>query len=260
MVGVLADRGQSLQPLAVLDDNEVPQLLVLRAAGVAPGIYDAEEVVRCQRALLEAADHPLRLDGIPGVRQASSRWGVAAGSGVAPALADVDMPAAAAADSEAAGSISVRLPPARRMALTSVRTPPGSASIAENGCSRCGSLAAGVARAMASAAAGSSAPPSFQAKNRAIAPRYAANSYSQLCWAPGRTRISMSSAVGSSSRARRALRSSRPRWLIGTTRSSSPWMSRTGPLYVAIARVAETERTVCPLGSRKTWVVSPARG
>ena len=228
VAGVRPDRRQRPQALAVLDDDEVPALLVLGAGGVAPGVDDPLEVLRRERAAVEAPDHRASFGSRPDVHQASStargrrRWRARRSS--------------AAPGSGRRGS-------RRRTTRASDRKPPGSSSSAVSR-SGSGRRSAGTAAATASASAGGAdrrAPSRGTARPRRGTPRTRTAS----CAGRPRRAASRSRRPG---RARPAGRGEPGQVADGTTRSSSPWMSRTGPGDVATARVAQTDRTVWPRG------------
>ena len=67
-------------------------------------------------------------------------------------------------------------------------------------------------------------------------------------------------ASGFPARAATAAARSRSKWRSGTTASSSPCASKTGPWKAAMARIALTSPTRCPRGRRNTRFVSHASG
>src|SRR4029079_19211383 len=76
VAGERADRRQRLEPLAVLDDDERPALLVLGAVGAAAGVEDLVEVGLRERAAVEGPDRALGVDRLadvhPGIGAAGS--------------------------------------------------------------------------------------------------------------------------------------------------------------------------------------------
>src|SRR5207249_4317539 len=80
MARVRSDCRERPQPLAIVDDDEVPALLVLRAARMPAGIEDLVEVSGLEGPIGEPPDHPLPADGLDHVQaQRSSRTGSGSG-------------------------------------------------------------------------------------------------------------------------------------------------------------------------------------